>query len=120
MKRGFTLIEVLVALAIIAIALIGVVKLTGATADNTRALEQRLHARWLAQNQLALARATRGWPEPGATTTTGRMSGEEFAVKLTVSATPNPNFRKLEVEVMHLDGAPSFVTLNTLLLRPGL
>ncbi len=98
-SRGFTLIEVLVALAIIGIALTAVVRASGQSADTALAMKARIHATWLAQNELALARATREWPEPGSSAGTAMMSGASFDWARVIQPTPNPNFRKLEITV---------------------
>jgi|GEM_PF-523463 len=52
-KRGFTLIEVLIALAIISIALAAFVRLTSQTATNLGEVEQRSLAMLSARNSLA-------------------------------------------------------------------
>jgi general secretion pathway protein I len=121
MKRtraaGFTLLEVLVALAIIAIALTALVALGGRSADTTRALALRIQARWVAQNQLSLAQAEQRFPPAGELTGEDTMSGQTFSWRQKISDTPNPNFRRLEIFISH-EGA-LLVQLTTLLGRPA-
>ena len=117
MNRGFTLLEVLVALAIIAIALTALIRTTGQSADTTDAMEQRIRGQWLAQNHLALAQASQAWPEPGDTTGESTMSGRAYTWQQRVSATPNPNFRKLEIAVSHRSEV--LMNLSTLLRDPS-
>lgn len=63
--RGFTLLESLVALAIVAIALVSALRAMGATAQSTAALREHTLASWVAQNRLAMHRATAAWPAIG-------------------------------------------------------
>ncbi|OGO92435.1 MAG: type II secretion system protein GspI [Coxiella sp. RIFCSPHIGHO2_12_FULL_42_15] len=53
MKRGFTLIEVLVALAIIAIALVAVVKIAGQSVRHTFKVKEKIAAHWVAMNVIS-------------------------------------------------------------------
>ncbi|MEY3201537.1 MAG: type secretion system protein GspI [Pseudomonadota bacterium] len=97
--RGFTLLEVLVALAIIGIALTALIKVIGQSADTSTAVEQRIRARWVAQNHIALARATQAFPDLGETLGQATLNGATFNWRQRVSETPNRNFRKLEISV---------------------
>lgn len=120
MRRGFSLLEVLVALTVIAIALVALVKLSGVSAQASGALAARIEARWVAQNHLALARARRAWPDQGSRAGEATMNRRRFSWQEVVSETPNPNFRKLEIEVTDLAREVPAVKLSTLLVRPGL
>jgi len=97
--RGFTLIEVLVALAILAVALAAGVRATGAAADSTRALKERLVATWVAQNRLAEYAVRPLFPDAGARQGSAEQAGMQFTWQETVSQTPNPRFRRVEVRV---------------------
>lgn len=52
-ERGFTLIEVLVALTIVAVALGACLRAVAAMTNNSQALQQKLYASWSAENRLA-------------------------------------------------------------------
>jgi general secretion pathway protein I len=97
--RGFTLIEVLVALAILAVALAAAVRSASIAADGTLELKQRLLATWVAQNRLAEYSARPLWPEVGTRSGNAEQGGVGFAWRETVAATPNPLFRRIEVQV---------------------
>jgi len=97
--RGFTLIEVLVALAILAVALAAAVRSTGVAADSTRQLKERLVATWVAQNRLAEYAVRPLFPDAGARQGTTEQAGMQFTWQETVSQTPNPRFRRVEVRV---------------------
>ncbi|MET0918288.1 MAG: type II secretion system minor pseudopilin GspI [Burkholderiales bacterium] len=97
--RGFTLIEVLVALAILAVALAAGVRSTGVAADGTRELKERLVATWVAQNRLAEYAARPLFPDAGTRQGGAEQAGMQFTWRETVSQTPNPRFRRVEVRV---------------------
>src|SRR2546430_1183034 len=85
---GFTLIEVMVALTILAVALAAGYRALAQSSNNAELLKRRAVAQWIAQNQLA-AMQLRQAP---ANTTTGQasMAGIDFAWKTTLGQTPNP------------------------------
>jgi len=97
--RGFTLIEVLVALAIVAIALMSALRAAGQGTSNVGELRSRLLAGWVAENLLAEHRARRDWLPLGLQRGTGRQGGLHFAWREEVIATPNPSFRRVDVRV---------------------
>jgi len=97
--RGFTLVEVLVALAIIAIALLAALRAAGQGTNNAGELRARLLAGWVAENLLAEHRARRDWLPLGMQRGTQRQGGLEFAWREEVVATPNPSFRRVDVRV---------------------
>ncbi|MDD3528864.1 MAG: type II secretion system minor pseudopilin GspI [Gallionellaceae bacterium] len=96
---GFTLLEVLIALAIVAIGLTAALRASGAGSNG--ALEYRSHllALWLAENVAAERTARGDWPEPGVREHDEEMAGYRFLVREEVKTTPNPRFRRLEVAV---------------------
>jgi general secretion pathway protein I len=104
---GFTLVEILVALAIIAVALGAGMRALAQATDSAAALKQRTLALWVAQNRIAIATIESPWPEPGRRTGTAREAGITFGFAETVSLTPNPAFRKVEVVVSAPD-APDY------------
>jgi general secretion pathway protein I len=98
-RSGFTLIEVLVALAIIAIALMSALRAAGQGTSNVGELRSRLLAGWVAENLLAEHRARRDWLPLGIQRGTGREGGLDFAWREEVIATPNPSFRRVDIRV---------------------
>ncbi|MCC6195893.1 MAG: type II secretion system minor pseudopilin GspI [Burkholderiales bacterium] len=98
-RRGFTLVEILVALAILAIALTaGMRALTQAT-DTASALKARTLALWVAQNRLAAAQIATPWPALGSYHGEAVQAAASFTWQATVSATPNPAFRRIDITV---------------------
>ena len=99
LKQGFTLLEVLVALAILGIALTAVLRAGIVTTDQAQAVKYKLLAQWSADNLLAEQIARKRWPAPGVQTGTSVQAGVELDWEQTVSATPNPAFRRIEIKI---------------------
>jgi len=101
--RGFTLLEVLVALVIIGVALAasmrGAMSLTS-TAEYTR---QKLLAVLTAENRLLELRLGRERLEPGDSVIACDQGGVSFVCSQAVKPTPNPFFRRVEVRVFRSD-----------------
>ncbi len=94
---GFTLIEVLVALAIIAVALTAGMRVLAQSVDGASSLKARTLALWVAENRLA--RAQLGEAAFDAATGQETQAGLTFAWRQSITATPNPAFRKIEIVV---------------------
>ena len=98
-RSGFTLVEVLVALAIIAVALAAGMRALAQSADGASTLKARTLALWIAQNRLASAQLASPWPAAGTTEGDAVQAGMRFVYRETVGATPNGSFRKIEIAV---------------------
>ena len=98
-RAGFTLVEVLVALAIISIALLAALRAAGQGTNNVEDLRARLLAGWVAENLLAEHRAREDWLPLGILRGARRQAGIEFGWREEVISTPNPAFRRVEVFV---------------------
>ena len=101
--RGFTLIEILVALAIVAVALTAGMRALAQSADSATALKARTLGLWVAQNRLAAAQVAAPWPATGSYQGNAVQAGATFLWREVVTATPNPAFRKIEITVMEPD-----------------
>ncbi len=99
-RRGFTLIEILVALTIVAVALAAGMRALAEATDSATLLKQRTLALWVAQNRLAESQLAVPWPDVGTQEGSVVQAGAQFAWKQTITATPNPSFRKLEIVVV--------------------
>ena len=96
-RRGFTLIEVMVALTVLAVAFSAGYRALGQSTNNADLMKRRALAQWVAQNQLAMMQLN------PASTATGdgmqRQAGIDFLWHVTLSPTPNPAFRKVDIDV---------------------
>ena len=97
--RGFSLIEVLVAVAIVSIALLAALQASGATTANTADMRARMIAGWVAQDRVVLHRARRDWLETGLQRGTERQGGFDFTWREEVTPTPHGAFRRVDVLV---------------------
>ena len=98
-SSGFTLIEVLVALSIVAIALMAGLRSTDALSRNA----SRQSTQWLAlicaENEFSRLRLSRQMPSVGVSTAPCPQANLDLRVTLNVQATPNPSFRRIDAKV---------------------
>lgn len=111
-EAGFTLVEVLAALAIFAIAALGLVQVSLENTRTARMVETRALASLVADNQLADALTRREPPELGVRTDALQLGGRDWQVRETLQRTPNPVLHELVVEVAIVEagGPPRPVT----------
>jgi general secretion pathway protein I len=118
--RGFTLLEVLIALAIVAIGLTAALRASGVGIEGTLEYRSRFIALWLAENLAAERTARRDWPDPGLVSQEEEMAGHRFIIRQEVKTTPNPRFRRLEIRVASAQAPEhSLRDLVVFLLRPS-
>lgn len=104
-EQGFTLIEALVALAVLAIAAIGLIRATEAHVDSVRGLELRAAAQWVAENRLVEL----GLPGPAPAPATVAMLGHSWQVATALSRTDDPDLKAVHIAVSQLGAAqPAF------------
>ncbi|MGA1463166.1 MAG: type II secretion system minor pseudopilin GspI [Steroidobacteraceae bacterium] len=96
---GFTLIEVVVAMAVVALGLLAVFRVVSDTVNNTAHLRDRTFAEWIADNQLTEIRLRGSLPSVGTASGTVEYAGREWAWESTVSETPVPDLVRVDVEV---------------------
>ena len=96
---GFTLIEILVAVAILAVALAATMRASSLATDGALDSRQRLLATWAAENRVAQLRATRTYPAVGTTRLTLDQGGIPMLMDETVADTPNPIIRRVDLAV---------------------
>ena len=117
--RGFTLLEIVVAVAVFAIIAVVVYGRTGDVLNQTGKLEQRTIATWVAEN--ALTGLTLSRREPGVLPPAGRsnqqvrMAGRDWRVDIEVATTSQPALERVEVDVRQADGgadAPALARLT--------
>lgn len=102
--RGFTLVEVLVALTLVAIALMASLRATAALSTNGHELRQRALAQWSAENRLARMRIEREWPALGLRQGACPQAEVQLLCEEEIFATPNAQFRRVEIRVYPAQG----------------
>jgi general secretion pathway protein I len=117
-NAGFTLIEVLVALVIVAIALGAGIKAAGALAGNAERLAEVSAAQWCAENQLTELRLGQQFPDIGETPFACEQLGRAYTGKLKVGPTPNPLFRRVDAAIENDQGQP-VLSLSTIMGKLG-
>ena len=119
-EQGFSLIEALVALAVLAIAAMGLVRATEAHIDTIRGLEDRAAAGWAGDNRLAELQL------PGDAGRDGEVSllGRRWQVQSTIGGTSDPDLRRVHIDVRRpgesnpLAALDGFADAGTTTVRP--
>lgn len=101
--RGFTLIEVLVALTIISIALMASLRAVGSITASSAELRARTLAQWSAENRLTEIRVRREFPAVGRRNFPCPQGDLNLVCVENVYTTANPNFRRIEMQVYDAD-----------------
>lgn len=104
--RGLTLVEVLVALAIVAVTLSAGIKAAGALTGNAQRLVDVTSAQWCAENQLTEVKLSKSFPSIGESDSACEQLGRSYRVHVVVRPTPNPNFRRVDVQMADEGGQP--------------
>ena len=97
--RGFTLLEVLVALAVFALAITALVQAGSQRADNLGYLRDRTLAGWIAADRITALRLEPGWPDTGTRTGEIEMAGRTWHWRAEVRETPEEAVRRVDVAV---------------------
>ncbi|HRQ66583.1 MAG TPA: type II secretion system minor pseudopilin GspI [Xanthomonadaceae bacterium] len=110
--RGFTLLEVLVALVVLALSLTALVRLSGLEARALADLRERTVAHWVAANVLEETRLAEDWPATGRRSGSARMGGRDWRWELVVQDTEEPAIRRLDVTVRLAEGGRGGAVLS--------
>lgn len=107
--RGFTLIEVLVAMTILAVGVSALVISAGSSASRADTLRNREIARWVASNTLAEWQSIPGWPEIGTTNIEIEMARRTWYVRTRTQKVADDDLRRLDIEVRDVKDSDSYL-----------
>ncbi|MCH8308460.1 MAG: type II secretion system minor pseudopilin GspI [Proteobacteria bacterium] len=117
--RGFTLIEVMVALVIAALGLAAVAASVSQMVDAGYAMRQRTYASWIAQNKIAELRLANVVPDVSETSGETDYVGREWLWRATISETGVDNLYRVDVRVGLRDGDENIRTVTGFIGEPG-
>jgi general secretion pathway protein I len=100
-QSGFTLLEILVALAILAIALTAIIKAASSQSLNTIHLREKTFAHWLAMNQMTELQLTAQWPAKGKQEGDEELGPYTWHWVRTITDTPDERVRQVEIAIYH-------------------
>ncbi|HRH88773.1 MAG TPA: type II secretion system minor pseudopilin GspI [Rubrivivax sp.] len=115
--RGFTLVEVLVAVTVIAVALAAGLRAAGVLIDNSQRLSDVIAAQWCAENHLTQLKLMRQFPGIGQTDFACEQLGRQYSGRAQVAGTQYGDLRLVDATVSDAAGR-QLVRLSTLLYRP--
>ncbi len=101
---GFTLLEVLVALAVVSLALLAALRASGALQDDAGRYRNSVLAEQCAQNYLVEQRLRQNFVAVGNSVSSCSEGGVDFTLHVDVRPTPNPNFRRIDLRVLDASG----------------
>ncbi|MFA6310307.1 MAG: type II secretion system minor pseudopilin GspI [Sterolibacterium sp.] len=120
--RGFTLLEVMVALAILALALMAALRASATATQNTGEIRLRQLADWVALDRLEEHRARRDWLPIGNTSGETMQGNQRFRWEEKIGGTPNAQFRRVDIRVLADDGGDpnhALARVTGFLIKPG-
>ena len=97
--RGFTLLEVMIALLVITLGMAAVINTTSESGWKSAQLRHKTVATWVAQNQIVKYRANRIWGNARSQSGKVEMANIDWVWRMKISATDDPSLRRLDVEV---------------------
>jgi len=112
-EAGFTLLEVLVALAVLAIAMGAIINAATQSIASTAYLRDQTFASWVALNQVneQLLDPER-WPEEGSRQGSTELAQRSWRWQIRFFKTNDPDLRRIEVSVRIAENGPVLITLS--------
>lgn len=114
---GFSLIEVLVAIGIVALAMIAGMAVSMTLTRFAERQPELVLAQLCAQNDLTRLRLQMQWPDVGESVRACTQAGREFSVQQRVAATENPDFRQVRTQVQSAALQQVLLNLSTVIGR---
>lgn len=104
-QKGFTLIEVMIALLVLGLALAALIRTSGSASANTAWMQDKTFAHWVAMNQLTEMQINKDWPKPGKKKDTTEMVDREWEWEATFSTTADPALRRVDIRIWRADSS---------------
>ena len=101
--RGFTLLEVMIALVVFAITAIALLFKSGQGITQSQYLEEKSYALWIAENTLTELRIKPEWPHLGEHSNEFTQFERQWSVQIDVSNTSEPSLRRINVQVSRVE-----------------
>lgn len=103
--KAFTLVEVMVALAIIALSLTAVAAKMSRMIDTSNSMRERTFASWIAQNKITELRLANVIPEVTATSGEVDYANTTWRWRAVTSESGIDNLFRVDVEISYADGS---------------
>ncbi len=118
-NRGFTLIEIIIAVAVLAAAMGAIITGMARYADNASYLREKTVALWVAHNHLTELELEPVWPQLGKSDGDVEMAGAEWRWFVTISETPDPGVRRVDIRVQLKGRDNDAISLSSFLSSAG-
>ncbi|MEQ1440560.1 type II secretion system minor pseudopilin GspI [Fontimonas sp. SYSU GA230001] len=117
--RGFTLIEMVVAVAVLAIAMAAILSGMARYADNAAYLRERTIALWVAHNRLAEIELEPGWPDVGKSDGDMKLAGQKWKWEAEVKKTTDDHLRRIDIRVLSPNREGAAAALSAFIADTG-
>ena len=96
---GFTLLEVLLAVAVLAIISVGLYSVSGSNIMAHQRIQDKTLAHWVALNKVVEFQHFESYPSPGVKKYDAKMAGQDWQIQATIAATDHKDVRQIKIEV---------------------
>jgi general secretion pathway protein I len=112
-NRGFTLLEVLVAIVVVATGLLAVSSAAGNSSRRAVQLRDDTFAQWVGLNELTMLRVAQSWPNDDSLNGDADMAGEKWHWMAKLTKTSDPGLLRVDIDVTVPDKPDAVVTTVT-------